>query len=144
MFVVKSYVLPRGAVDDLIYCTRPKAECISASGRPRYRGVIVWLFYKQAWYNFLLPNPFDHKWFSFSLNSISTSRKIHINCSGLLDLIKQHEASAKSYISDQVILDFVINWQSDMSSLLDCHRRMKHTYHFDNLLWKRWSKVLFC
>ena len=30
------------AVDDLMhYCTRPKAECKSASGRPRYRGVIV-------------------------------------------------------------------------------------------------------
>ena len=35
-------LLPRGAVDDLMhYCTRPKAECNSASGRPRYRGVIV-------------------------------------------------------------------------------------------------------
>ena len=34
--------ITRGAVDDLMhYCTRPKAEFISASGRPRYRGVIV-------------------------------------------------------------------------------------------------------
>ena len=37
------HLLPRGAVDDLMhYCTRPKAKCNSASGRPRYRGVIVW------------------------------------------------------------------------------------------------------
>ena len=42
LFVVWSKLLPRGAVDDLMhYCTRPKAECNSASGRPRYRGVIV-------------------------------------------------------------------------------------------------------
>ena len=42
LFVVLSKLLPRGAVDDLMhYCTRPKAECNSASGRPRYRGVIV-------------------------------------------------------------------------------------------------------
>ena len=37
-----SGILPRGDVDDLIhYCTRPKAECNSASGRPGYREVIV-------------------------------------------------------------------------------------------------------
>ena len=36
-------LLPKGAVDDLMhFCTRPKAKCNSASGRPRYRGVIVW------------------------------------------------------------------------------------------------------
>ena len=30
-------------MDDLMhYCTRLKAKCNSASGRPRYRGVIVW------------------------------------------------------------------------------------------------------
>ena len=41
-FVVLSKLLPRGAVDDLMhYCMRPKAECNSASGGPRYRGVIV-------------------------------------------------------------------------------------------------------
>ena len=51
MIVVKSklHVLPRGAVDDLMhYCKRRKAECNSALGRPRCRGVIVWLYYKQA------------------------------------------------------------------------------------------------
>ena len=42
LFVVLSKLLPRGTVDDLMHhCTRPKAECNSASGRPRYRGVIV-------------------------------------------------------------------------------------------------------
>ena len=49
--VVYIYLIPvcsivktitRGAVDDLMhYCTRPKAKCNSASGRPRYGGVIV-------------------------------------------------------------------------------------------------------
>ena len=45
MVVVRFFlsgILPRGDVDDLIhYCTRPKAECNSASGRPGYREVIV-------------------------------------------------------------------------------------------------------
>ena len=42
-------------MDDLMhYCTRPKAECNSASGRPRYRGVIV-----RHEITVLLPNPFD-------------------------------------------------------------------------------------
>ena len=36
----------------------PKAECNSASGRPRYRRVIVWLYYKQAWYNCFITQPF--------------------------------------------------------------------------------------
>ena len=41
--------ITRGAVDDLMhYCTMPKAECNSASDRPRYQGVIVWLYYKRA------------------------------------------------------------------------------------------------
>ena len=39
------------------YCTRPKAECNSASGRPRYLGVIVWLSYKQAWNNCFITQP---------------------------------------------------------------------------------------
>ena len=39
--IVKT-ITPRFAVDDLKhYCTRPSASCNSASGRPRYRGVIV-------------------------------------------------------------------------------------------------------
>ena len=38
--IVKTII--RGAVDDLMhYCTRQKAECNSASGRPQYRGVMV-------------------------------------------------------------------------------------------------------
>ena len=42
LFVVKSKLLTRGAVGDLMhYCRRLKAECNSASGRPRYRGIIV-------------------------------------------------------------------------------------------------------
>ena len=40
--IVYSYFMPVCSMDDLMhYCTRPKAECNSASGRPRYRGVIV-------------------------------------------------------------------------------------------------------
>ena len=42
-------LLLRRAVGDLMhYCTRLKAECNSVSGHPRYRGVIGWLYYKQA------------------------------------------------------------------------------------------------
>ena len=42
LLVVLSKLLPQGAVDDLMhYCMRPKAESNRASGRPRYRGVIV-------------------------------------------------------------------------------------------------------
>ena len=33
---------------NLQFNSSPKAECNSASGRPRYRGVIVLLYYKQA------------------------------------------------------------------------------------------------
>ena len=40
------------------YCTRPKAECNSASGRPRYRGVIVYTTNRHE-ITVLLPNPFD-------------------------------------------------------------------------------------
>ena len=58
--VVKSKLLPRGAMDDLMhYCTRPKSECNSASGRPRYRGLIVDYTTNRHEITVLLPNPFD-------------------------------------------------------------------------------------
>ena len=41
------------------YCKRPKAECNSASGRPRYRGVIVDYTTNRHEITVLLPNPFD-------------------------------------------------------------------------------------
>ena len=58
LFVVQSKLLSRGTVDDLMhYCTRPKAECNSALGCPRFRGVIVWLYYKQVWNNCFITKP---------------------------------------------------------------------------------------
>ena len=42
-------LLPRGELCDLMhYCTRPNGEWNSASGRTQHRGVIVWIYYKQA------------------------------------------------------------------------------------------------
>ena len=41
-FTCNHIILLSYAVDNLMhYCTRPKAECNSALGRPRYREVIV-------------------------------------------------------------------------------------------------------
>ena len=58
---IKSKLLPRGAVDDLMhYCARPKAECNSASGRPRYRwgkGLTIKTGMHEI--TVLLPNLFD-------------------------------------------------------------------------------------
>ena len=68
LFEVKSKLIPRGAVDDLVhYCARPKAECNSASGRPLYQGVIVDYTTNRHEITVLLPNPFDEKQFFFNL-----------------------------------------------------------------------------
>ena len=62
----------RGAVDDLMhYCTEPKAECNSLSGRPRYRGVIVWLYYKQAWNNCFITQTIWWNTYHRSLNGVA-------------------------------------------------------------------------
>ena len=47
-------------MDNLMhYCTRPKAECNKASGRPQYRGIIVDYTTKTHEITVLLPYPFD-------------------------------------------------------------------------------------
>ena len=45
--------------DLMHYCTRPKAECNSASGRPRYRGVMADYTTNRHEITVLLPNQFD-------------------------------------------------------------------------------------
>ena len=60
-WIVYSYFMPVCSIVKTITprCRgRPSASCNSASGRPRYRGVIVWLYYKQAWNTCFLTQPF--------------------------------------------------------------------------------------
>ena len=93
-------LLPRCAVDNLMhFCTRPKVECNSASGRARYRGLIVWLYYKKALNSRFNTQPIWRNTEQRSLNGVAIddavllqNRKFHQICSILVS-----KCSALSY-----------------------------------------------
>ena len=68
--IVKIIILRcRGRRDALLH--EAFASCNSASRRPRYRGVIIWLSYKQAWNNCFITKPIWWNTMQRSLNGIA-------------------------------------------------------------------------